>query len=44
MNRLTHTLTLFPNSPSIMACPDKVPVTDEAIQKKEELRQNIGKK
>jgi hypothetical protein len=31
MNRLTHTLTFFPNSPSIMACPDKVPVTDEAI-------------
>jgi hypothetical protein len=32
MNRLTHTLTFFPNSPSIiMACPDEVPVTDEAI-------------
>jgi hypothetical protein len=26
-----------------MGCPDKVPVTDDAIQKKEELRQNIGK-
>lgn len=41
MNRLIQTLNCFPNSPSIKACPDKVPTTDDAIPDESSVSRKI---